>query len=55
MILTGKFTLFGLNRRYPDLFRLTDTLFVVIHANTSLIQNSIVEKADEASSGESNK
>ena len=43
IILTGRFTLFGLNRRYSILFALTDNLFDVFHENTSLIQDSIVE------------
>ena len=55
IILTGRFTLFGLNRRYSVVFGLTDNLFDIIHENTSLIQDSIVEKADEASSGENDK
>ena len=54
IILTGRFTLFGLNRRYSVLFGLTDNLFDILE-NTSLLQDSIVEKADEASSGENNK
>ena len=42
ILLTGRFKLFGLNRRYSVLFRLTDNLFDVIHENTSLIQDSII-------------
>ena len=34
------------------LFGLTEDLFNVIRAKTSLIMNSIIEKADEASAGE---
>ena len=49
-----KFTLFGLNSRYSVSFGLTDNLFDIIHANTSLMQDSIVENTDEASSGENN-
>ena len=52
IILTRRFTLFGLNRRYSVLFGLTDNLFDVIHVNTSQIQDSVVEKADEVRSGE---
>ena len=37
IILTGRFTLFGLNRRYSVLCGLTDNLFNVIHENTSQI------------------
>ena len=55
IILTGRFTLFELNRRYSVVFGLTDNLFDIIHENTSLIQDSIVEKADEANSGENDK
>ena len=55
IILKGRFTSFGLNRRYSVLFGLTDNLFDFIHENTALIQDSIVEKADEASSGENDK
>ena len=53
IILTGRFTL--LNSRYSVLLELTDNLFEVIHVNTSLIQDLIVEKADEARSGENDK
>ena len=55
IILTEKFTLFGLNRSYEVLFGLTDNLFDAIHENISLTQKSLVEKADEASSGENDK
>ena len=55
LILTERFTLFGLDKRYSVLFGLTDNLFIVIHENTSLVYDSIVEKADEASSGENDK
>ena len=41
--------------RYSVLFGLTDYLFDIIHDNTSLIQDSIVKKADEASSEENDK
>ena len=54
IILTGKFTLFGLNRRYSVSFELTDNFFD-IHDNKSLIQDSVVEKANEANSRENNK
>ena len=47
ILLTRRFTLFGLNSR-SVLLELTDNLFNVIHENMSLIQDSIVEKADEA-------
>ena len=53
IILTGRFTLFGLNKRYSILFGLTDNLFDIIH--TSLIQDSIIGKVDEANSGENDK
>ena len=55
IILTGRFTLFGLNRKYSILFELTDNLFDIIHENTSLIQDSIIGKVDEANSGENDK
>ena len=55
ILLTGRCTLFGLNRRYSVLFGLTDNLFDIILENTSLIQDSIIEKADEANSGENDK
>ena len=55
IILTGRFTLFGLNRRCSVLFRLIDNLFDITHSNTSLIQDSIIEKADEANLGENDK
>ena len=57
IILTGRFIigLLGWNRRYSVLFGLTDNFFDKIHENTSLIQDSIVEKTDEASSGENDK
>ena len=52
IMLTGRFSLFGLNRRYSILFGLTNNLFDIINENTSLIQDLIIEKADEANSGE---
>ena len=55
IILAGRFIFFGLNGRYLVLFGLTDNLFDVSHENTSLIQDSIVEKADEVSLGENDK
>ena len=55
IILPERFTLFGLNRRYSVLFGLADNLFDIIHKNTFLIQDSIIEKADEANSGENDK
>ena len=65
IILTGRFVLFGLNRRYSVLFGLNrrdsvlfgliDSLFDIILENTSLIQDSIIEKADEANSGGNDK
>ena len=55
VILTGRFTLFGLNRIYSVLFGLTDNLFDIIHENIFIIQDSIVEKADEASLGQNDK
>ena len=47
--------LFGLNSRYSVLLELTDNFFDIIHKNTSLIQDSIFEKAGEASSRENDK
>ena len=57
IILIGRFTLFGLNRRYLVLFGLTDidNLFDVILENTAPIQDSFGEKANKASSGEKDK
>ena len=55
IILRERFILFELNRRYSVLFGLADNLFDVIHENTSVIQDSIVEKTDKASSGEKDK
>ena len=55
IILKGRFTLFGLNRRYSVLFGLTDNLIDIIHENISPIQDSIVEKAEEANSREKDK
>ena len=52
IILTGKFTLFGLCSRYSALWGLTSNLFDVINENASLIHDSNVEKAYDASSGE---
>ena len=52
IILTGRFALHGLNSRYSVVLGLTDKLFDVIHENTSLIQDSILEQANEVSSGE---
>ena len=40
---------------YSVLFGLTDNLFDIIHENTSLIQDSILEKVDEARLGENDK
>ena len=48
IILTGRFILFGLNCRYTISLGYTDNIFDVIHAKTSLIQDKIVEKSDEA-------
>ena len=47
--------LLGLNSRYSVFLELTDNLFDVIHENTSLIQDSIAEKANKVSSGENDK
>ena len=44
-VFTGGFILLGLNSRYSVLLGLTDNLFDVIHENTSLLQNSIAERA----------
>ena len=52
---TGEFILLGLNSRYSVLLEVTDNLFDVIHKNTFLIQNSIVERANEINSGENDK
>ena len=43
--------LLGLNSRYSVLLGLIDNLFDVIHTNTSLIQDSIVERANEVIKG----
>ena len=48
IVFTGGFILLGLNSRYSVLLGLTDNLFDVIHENTSLIQDSIAERANEA-------
>ena len=50
IVFTGGFTLFEWNSRYSVLLGLTDILFDVIHKNTSLIQESIVEMANEVRS-----
>ena len=55
IIITRRFTLFGLNKGYSNLLELTDNLFDVIHENTSITQDSMVGKVDEASSGENDK
>ena len=55
IVFTEGFILLGLNSRYSVLLRLTDNLFDVIHENTSLIQNSIVERANEVGSEENDK
>ena len=55
IVYTGGFILLGLNSRYSVLLGLTDNLFNVIHENTSLIQDSIAERANEISSGENDK
>ena len=55
IVCTGGFILLRLNSRYSVLLGLTDNLFDVIHENTSLIQDSIVERANEVSSGENDK
>ena len=49
IVFTGGFILLGLNSRYSVLLGLTDNLFDVIHENTSLIQDSIAERANEVS------
>ena len=55
IISTGGFILFELNTRYSVLSGLTDNLFDVIHENTTLILDSIAERANEVSSGENDK
>ena len=55
IVFTGGFILLGLNSRHSVLLGLTDDLFDIIHENTSLIQDSIVERANEVSSGENDK
>ena len=55
IVFTGGFILLGLNSRYSVLLGITDNLFDVIHENTSRIQDSIVERANEVSSGENDK
>ena len=55
MVFTGGFILLGLSGRYSVLLGLTDNLFDVIHENTSPIQDSIAERANEVSSGENDK
>ena len=55
IVFTGGFILLGLNSRYSVLLGLTDNLIDVIFENTSLIQGSIAERANEVSSGENNK
>ena len=44
IILTRKFTLLEINRRYSVLLGLTDNLFDVIHENTSVTQDSLLRK-----------
>ena len=55
IVFIERFTLFGLNSRYSVLLGLTDNLFDVIHTNTSLTQDSIIERANEVSSEENDK
>ena len=43
------------NSKYSVLLGLTDNLFDVFHENTSLILDSIAERANEVSSGENDK
>ena len=51
IVFIGRFTLFGLNSRYSVLLGSIGNLFCVIHKNTSLILDSVVERANEVSSG----
>ena len=51
-MLTGTLIFSELNRRYSVLSGFTDSLFPIIQKKTSLMQNSIEEKAGEANSGE---
>ena len=53
IMFTGRLllVLLGLNSRYSVLLGLIDNLFDVIHTNTSLIQDSIVERANEVIKG----
>ena len=55
ILFTGGFILLGLNSKYSVLIGLTDNLFDFIHENTSLIQDSIAERANKVSSGENDK
>ena len=55
IIFTGRFILLGINSRYSVLLRLADNFFDVILENTSLIKDSIAERAIEVSSGENDK
>ena len=49
------FILLGLNSRYSVLLGLTDNLFHVVQKNSSLVQDSIAERANEVSSGANDK
>ena len=51
-MLTGTLIYFELNRRYSVLSRFTNSLFPIIHEKTSLMQDLIEEKVEEANSGE---
>ena len=55
IVFIWEFILLGLNSRYSVLLGSTVNLFDVIHENTSLIQNSIAERANEVSSWENDK
>ena len=55
IVFTEGFKLFGLNSRYLVSLGLTDNLFDVIHKNTYLIQDSIIERANEVSLGKNDK
>ena len=57
IIFTGGFILLELNSWYSVLlwFTASGNLFDVIHENTSLIQDSFVERANKVSSGENGK
>ena len=54
-MLTGTLIFIELNRRYSVLSGFTDSLFPIIQEKTSLMQDSMEGKAEEANSGEKDK